>query len=85
MFEELGLPNIFTVECSLLGFVKDNRISEYGLTDYLDMGARVLSTFLSLEREHQLGSAESYPHHLNDYCDAQSARSDSCVSLYVFP
>lgn len=49
------------------------------------MGAKVVSTFMALEREQQLIRAETYPHYLTDCCDAQSARSDSCVSLYEFP
>ena len=27
LFRELSIPNIFTVECSLLGYLKDNRIT----------------------------------------------------------
>lgn len=46
------------------------------------MGATIIETFLQLERganglEKQ---AKSYPHEEQDCCDAQSARSDSCVS-----
>lgn len=50
-FEELGIPGIFTVECSLIGFVKDNRVCEYSLSDYHEMGIKIISNFLSLEDE----------------------------------
>jgi len=49
------------------------------------MGSKVLSTFLNLQRLQKLELATSYPHQLTDFCDAQSARSDSCVSLYEYP
>ena len=34
LFNELNLPNIFTVECSLMGYIQGNRINEYKITDY---------------------------------------------------
>lgn len=46
------------------------------------MGANILDTFLQLERDAHGFEREvkSYPHEEQDCCDAQSARSDSCVS-----
>jgi hypothetical protein len=46
------------------------------------MGANILETFLQLEREANglERQVSSYPHEEQDCCDAQSARSDSCVS-----
>lgn len=39
----MGIPNIFTVECSLLGFVRENnRINEFKISDYQEMGRTIL-------------------------------------------
>lgn len=50
LFEELQIPNIFTVECSLLGYLdpKTFRINEYKLSDYYEMGKELIDSFLSL-------------------------------------
>jgi hypothetical protein len=83
LFNDLGIPNIFTVECSLLGYIKDNRINEYKISDYQEMGVKIIDTFFNLEKEIYLKShpeIKEYPHENSDCCDAQSARSDSCVS-----
>lgn len=48
LHEQLKIPNIFTVECSLLGYVKDNRINEYKIADYYQMGAKLIDTFFML-------------------------------------
>ena len=44
------------------------------------MGSHILHTFLGLEREKGERSPSYYPNAGDDVCDAQSARSDSCVS-----
>lgn len=51
LFKELtGCENIFTVECSLLGYVnsKTNRVTEYTIQDYHEMGAKLVETFFKL-------------------------------------
>jgi cytosolic carboxypeptidase protein 2/3 len=83
LFGELGIPHVYTVECSQLGFIRDNRICEYTVRDYHEMGARIIETFFTLER--QDAPATSYPHQPQDFCDAQSARSDSCASDDEYP
>lgn len=83
LFSELRIPNVFTVECSLLGYIKENRINEYKIADYHEMGTKIISTFFEIEKEkYQPISAlpATYPNEETDFCDAQSARSDSCVS-----
>lgn len=34
LFHEMGIEQVFTVECSLLGYMKKNRIVEYKIPDY---------------------------------------------------
>ena len=46
------------------------------------MGCRIIQTFLSLERQkYDFGEVREYPDATIDYCDAQSARSDSAISV----
>ena len=63
LFNELNIPNIFTVECSLLGYVKDNRINEYKILDYHQMGVKILEAYFKLEQNklNQSYSILSYP------------------------
>ncbi len=52
------------MECSLLGYLKENRITEFKISDYHEMGATIIETFLQLERAAN-GSekqARAYPH-----------------------
>lgn len=47
------------------------------------MGAKIIETFFALEKDvydKLKPTIKEYPHESNDCCDAQSARSDSCVS-----
>ena len=45
------------------------------------MGQCILESFLTLEREQRGRPITHYPNQHDDVCDAQSARSDGCVSL----
>ena len=48
------------------------------------MSRNILETYFTMEPKESKGSikrvVESYPHEQDDFCDAQSARSDSCIS-----
>ena len=46
------------------------------------MGSKIIDTFFTLEKDvySKFQTIKEYPHEDNDCCDAQSARSDSCVS-----
>ena len=66
-----------------MGYIKDNRINEYKISDYNEMGVKIIDNFFTLEKEvyvKLIPQVKEYPHEANDCCDAQSARSDSCVS-----
>ena len=49
------------MECSLLGYLKDNRITEYKITDYHQMGSTILSTFLTLQKQQRHRPPRHYP------------------------
>ena len=47
------------------------------------MGKTILQTYFSIESKGSTKISQeiaNYPHENQDFCDAQSARSDSCVS-----
>ena len=44
------------------------------------MGCHILDTFFKLQRIYPTCKVKTYPNVADDVCDAQSARSDSCVS-----
>ena len=52
LFDELSIPYIYTVECSLLGYIdkKTNRIVDYKVQDYYEMGRHLIDSFLNLEK-----------------------------------
>lgn len=43
---ELGIKQVFTVECSLLGYLHRNRITHYQVSDYHQMGQRLIEKFI---------------------------------------
>jgi hypothetical protein len=51
LFNEMGIKQVYTVECSLLGYLKKNRITEFRITDYHEMGRKLIECFLELEKE----------------------------------
>ena len=47
------------------------------------MSRNIMETYFSMEKESRDSAkrvTERYPHEQEDFCDAQSARSDSCIS-----
>lgn len=52
LFDELSIPNIYTVECSLLGYTdpKTHRIIDFKISDYHEMGKSLIDGFISFEK-----------------------------------
>lgn len=50
LFNEVGIPCVYTVECSLLGYLKNKRIQEYRINDYHEMGKKLVDEYLKLEK-----------------------------------
>lgn len=48
LFYDLGIKQVYTVECSLMGYLKKNRITEYKITDYYEMGRKLIDSYIQL-------------------------------------